>query len=138
MCTMACLLRSCIHSAPASAFKKIRLTVHAHTLRPTPVNMIHHIPQHTRSGPRPNSRLTSALLSWALWLGFADALPAVPNIIRRDATRQTINGFGICEAFHQARHIMEYPEPARTEILDLLFLFLLQPGACDDIRESPH
>ncbi len=46
---------------------------------------------------------------------------AAPSIIRWDATRQTIDGFGICEAFHQARHIMEYQEPARTEILDLLF-----------------
>jgi glucuronoarabinoxylan endo-1,4-beta-xylanase len=36
-------------------------------------------------------------------------------------TRQKIDGFGICQAFHQADHVQSYPEPLRTEILDLLF-----------------
>jgi glucuronoarabinoxylan endo-1,4-beta-xylanase len=57
----------------------------------------------------------------AFWGGWSCPVDAGPHVISWDGTRQTIDGFGICEAFHQARHIMEYPEPARTEILDLLF-----------------
>ncbi len=57
----------------------------------------------------------------ALPLGWGSPLMAGPQVILWNDSRQTIDGFGICEAFHQARHIMEYPEPARTEILDLLF-----------------
>ena len=63
------------------------------------------------------------------WLGLALATcvlraataSANTNVIAWNDTRQTVDGFGICEAFHQARHIMEYPKPARTEILELLF-----------------
>jgi len=69
----------------------------------------------------PPARLafTGFLLTTHLWS--AAAAEAAPDAIRWNSPRQTIDGFGICEAFHQARHIMEYPEPARTEILDLLF-----------------
>ncbi|HEX3048115.1 MAG TPA: cellulose binding domain-containing protein [Bacillota bacterium] len=35
--------------------------------------------------------------------------------------KQPIDGFGISEAFHQAACINQFPEPKRTEILDLLF-----------------
>ncbi|KAK0612274.1 glycoside hydrolase superfamily, partial [Immersiella caudata] len=34
---------------------------------------------------------------------------------------QTIDGFGFCEAFQRANAIINLPEPARTEVLDLLF-----------------
>lgn len=57
------------------------------------------------------------------FLSIASALPvhAGESVIRWNQPKQVIDGFGICQAFHQARHIMEYPEPVRTEILDLLF-----------------
>ncbi len=35
--------------------------------------------------------------------------------------RQEIDGFGASGAFHQAGHLMRYPEPARSAMLDLLF-----------------
>jgi glucuronoarabinoxylan endo-1,4-beta-xylanase len=66
-------------------------------------------------------RLVLFGLILALWFGWGTMMRAAPNVIQLSDARQTIDGFGICEAFHQARHIMEYPEPARTEILDLLF-----------------
>lgn len=69
--------------------------------------------------PAPRAAIFGILL--ALWMGGFPAVLAEPEVIRWNETRQTIDGFGICEAFHQARHIMEFPEPARTEILDLLF-----------------
>ena len=35
--------------------------------------------------------------------------------------KQTMQGFGISEAFHQANNIKNFPEASKTEILDLLF-----------------
>jgi glucuronoarabinoxylan endo-1,4-beta-xylanase len=35
--------------------------------------------------------------------------------------RQEMDGFGASGAFHQGGHILRYPEPARTAMLDLLF-----------------
>jgi glucuronoarabinoxylan endo-1,4-beta-xylanase len=35
--------------------------------------------------------------------------------------KQPIDGFGVSEAFHQSKCINQFPEPKRTEILDLLF-----------------
>ncbi|HEX3047270.1 MAG TPA: cellulosome protein dockerin type I, partial [Bacillota bacterium] len=32
--------------------------------------------------------------------------------------KQPIDGFGVSEAFHQAKCINQFPEPKRTEILD--------------------
>lgn len=74
-----------------------------------------------RIGLLPATRrfVPALLLTGHVW--WAVAAGAAPQVIRWNDTRQTIDGFGICEAFHQARHIMEYPEPTRTEILDLLF-----------------
>lgn len=72
-------------------------------------------------GDTSKTRLISFGLMSVLWIGNTELVRANPQVIHWDDTRQTIDGFGICEAFHQARHIMEYPEPARTEILDLLF-----------------
>jgi len=34
---------------------------------------------------------------------------------------QEIDGFGACGAFHQAGHLMNFKEPERSEVLDLLF-----------------
>jgi glucuronoarabinoxylan endo-1,4-beta-xylanase len=41
--------------------------------------------------------------------------------INWNTLKQPIDGFGISEAFHQAACINQFPEPKRTEILDLLF-----------------
>ena len=38
-----------------------------------------------------------------------------------DDVRQEIDGFGASGAFQQAKHLMEFPEKERQEILDLLF-----------------
>ncbi len=38
-----------------------------------------------------------------------------------DRAKQTIDGFGVCEAFRQAGHIRKLPGAAREEVLDLLF-----------------
>jgi glucuronoarabinoxylan endo-1,4-beta-xylanase len=46
---------------------------------------------------------------------------AAPCTVRWYATRQEIDGFGGSGAFHQAGHLMRYPEEARTAMLDLLF-----------------
>jgi glucuronoarabinoxylan endo-1,4-beta-xylanase len=69
--------------------------------------------------PSKRPAIFGLLLATLVWCD--TTAQAAPDVIRWNDTRQTIDGFGICEAFHQARHIMEYPEPARTEILDLLF-----------------
>jgi glucuronoarabinoxylan endo-1,4-beta-xylanase len=66
-------------------------------------------------------RLVLSALLPAFGLGWGASALSATHVIHWNEPRQTIDGFGICQAFHQARHIMEYPEPARTEILDLLF-----------------
>ncbi|KAK5653489.1 hypothetical protein OQA88_8975 [Cercophora sp. LCS_1] len=48
-------------------------------------------------------------------------LDAIPLSIIPSITHQKIDGFGICEAFQRANAIINLPEPARTEVLDLLF-----------------
>ena len=82
--------------------------------------MIHPIPKQI-PGFIPATRLIFSGFLLVLSGVLKTSAQAAPHVIGWNETRQTIDGFGICEAFHQARHIMEYPEPARTEILDLLF-----------------
>ncbi len=41
--------------------------------------------------------------------------------VRWHEKRQEIDGFGASGAFHQGGHILHYPEPARSSMLDLLF-----------------
>lgn len=42
-------------------------------------------------------------------------------LIDWDTTRQTMDGFGVCAAFHTANNIRLIPSDRRTELLDLLF-----------------
>lgn len=60
-------------------------------------------------------------ICWLPLLLLGIPLQAATNAISWNAAKQTIDGFGISEAFHQARHIMDWPEPDRTRILKLLF-----------------
>ncbi|MBT2757616.1 PxKF domain-containing protein [Mesobacillus foraminis] len=46
---------------------------------------------------------------------------AAGSTIYWDDVRQEIDGFGASGAFQQAKHLMNFPEPKRQEILDLLF-----------------
>ncbi|MCL6591297.1 MAG: carbohydrate binding domain-containing protein [Firmicutes bacterium] len=48
-------------------------------------------------------------------------LAAASATVFWNTTKQPIDGFGISEAFHQSNNINIFPEPKRTEILDLLF-----------------
>jgi O-glycosyl hydrolase len=60
-------------------------------------------------------------------LALAQNAPSAPSpapitlTIAPSITHQTISGFGFCEAFQRAHSIINLPEPARTEVLDLLF-----------------
>jgi len=57
------------------------------------------------------------------WTGAASMDPASKStgIIDWSKTAQEIDGFGASGAFKQARNLMNFPEPQRSEILDLLF-----------------
>jgi glucuronoarabinoxylan endo-1,4-beta-xylanase len=47
--------------------------------------------------------------------------PVERRTVRLDRLRQWIDGFGVCEAFHQAGNIRVLSEPVRAEVLDVLF-----------------
>lgn len=49
------------------------------------------------------------------------ATPARANVIDWDAERQTIDGFGVSGAFHQAAVLQRFPAGTRMAVLDLLF-----------------
>jgi glucuronoarabinoxylan endo-1,4-beta-xylanase len=52
----------------------------------------------------------------------AYALPAASTCtVNWDNQKQVMDGFGASGAFHQASALMNFPEPARSKILDLLF-----------------
>ena len=51
----------------------------------------------------------------------AGSLSAATNAVSWNDPRQSIDGFGISEAFHQSRHLMNWPEADRARILKLLF-----------------
>src|SRR5512133_3852509 len=43
------------------------------------------------------------------------------GLIYWNRTGQEIDGFGASGAFRQARNLMNFPEPQRSEVLDILF-----------------
>lgn len=49
------------------------------------------------------------------------AAHASGNTIAWDRLEQTMDGFGVSAAFHQAYILQKFPQPQRSEILDLLF-----------------
>ena len=57
------------------------------------------------------------------WTGAAsmDANSISKGIIDWSKTAQEIDGFGASAAFHMSGNLMNFPEPQRSEILDLLF-----------------
>jgi glucuronoarabinoxylan endo-1,4-beta-xylanase len=57
------------------------------------------------------------------WTGAAsmDATAKSTGIIDWSKSAQEIDGFGASGAFHMARTLMNFPEPQRSEILDILF-----------------
>lgn len=57
------------------------------------------------------------------WTGAAsmDASAKSTGVIDWSKTAQEIDGFGASGAFHMARNLMNFPEPQRSEILDILF-----------------
>lgn len=69
-------------------------------------------------------KMLFVVLSFALMLTLisGSSIFAVSNAtISWNTLKQPIDGFGISEAFHQSNNINIFPEPKRTEILDLLF-----------------
>ena len=50
-----------------------------------------------------------------------DASSKSTGIIDWNKTAQEIDGFGASGAFHMARNLMNFPEPQRSEVLDILF-----------------
>ncbi len=50
-----------------------------------------------------------------------DANSKSTGIIDWSKTAQEIDGFGASGAFHMARNLMNFPEPQRSEVLDILF-----------------
>ena len=58
-----------------------------------------------------------------IWTGAAsmDAKSISKGIIDWSKTAQEIDGFGASGAFHMARNLMNFPEPQRSEVLDILF-----------------
>lgn len=57
--------------------------------------------------------------SFALRLKPAEKIPSATVYWNKE--RQTIEGFGISEAFHQANNIKNFPDASKNKILDLLF-----------------
>jgi glucuronoarabinoxylan endo-1,4-beta-xylanase len=69
-------------------------------------------------------KLLLVLLSFVLIMGLisgSSIFAASSATISWNTLKQPIDGFGISEAFHQSNNINNFPEPKRTEILDLLF-----------------
>jgi glucuronoarabinoxylan endo-1,4-beta-xylanase len=46
---------------------------------------------------------------------------AISSTVYWEDVRQEIDGFGASGAFQQPKHLMNFPEPQRSEVLDLLF-----------------
>ena len=63
--------------------------------------------------PRPVPTLTGA--------ASMDANSKSTGTIDWNKTAQEIDGFGASGAFHMARNLMNFPEPQRSEVLDILF-----------------
>jgi glucuronoarabinoxylan endo-1,4-beta-xylanase len=62
------------------------------------------------------------LLLTVIFTSSGPALTAGPAAtVYWNKLKQPIDGFGISEAFHQANNIHLFPEPQKTEIMDLLF-----------------
>jgi glucuronoarabinoxylan endo-1,4-beta-xylanase len=68
-----------------------------------------------------NAAVTAALAASAPRLLAQSVNVASGALVDAGMEHQVMDGFGFSEAFHQARNLQDMPEPARTQLLDLLY-----------------